>query len=289
MVFTILVVILFLLVIGKNGFHLFESKFLFYPIKSYQQLPALTRQDVKLPGGATGWWFHDFPGQPTILYCHGNAANISYWNHMINLIHSQRLNLFIFDYHGFGQSHGKPSVKSMIQDGMEAYQFLVQHVQPSQMVVWGESLGGVPAIQIACHHPIAYLALAGTFSHPADVIKEWNLNPWLEYPARLIPKLDNVKYLARVKVPVVIIHSPEDEVIPYSCALELYQAIQSPCRKLVTISGSHTNPQMTTEQLREIFGFCCLNTEYCQAAEPHLQKICHDCRQFCPFNFGGKP
>lgn len=281
----IIIIALLLVVLSKNVFHLAETKLLFYPIKIYDQLPDKNYSYITLPSGATAWHFNDFKNSPTILYCHGNAANMSYWNHMIDLIHSQKINLFIFDYRGFGQSSGIPTIKAAIEDGIEAYDFLIKTVKPSNIIVWGESFGGVVALNIAKKHEIAYLALAATFSHPADVIREWDLNPIWQYPARLLKGVDNLTNIKKLNIPIVIIHSPTDEVIPYACALELYNAVEHPCKKLITIGGTHAKPKLSNTDLEQIFSFCCISTDYCLVGTSYLDRICQDCRQFCPFKF----
>ena len=258
----VIVILLLLFVLSKNSFNIAESKLLFYPIRNYDQLPNKNYTYITLPSGATAWHFNDFHGHPTILYCHGNAANMSYWNHMIDLIWSQKINLLIFDYRGFGQSRGVPTIKAAIEDGIEAYDYLVSiDTKPKDIIAWGESFGGVVALNIAKKHEIAYLALAATFSHPADVIREWNLNPIWQYPARLLEGVDNLTSIKTLTIPIVIIHSPDDEVIPYSCAVELYNAINHPCKKLITISGSHAQPKINNSELEQIFSFCCINTD----------------------------
>lgn len=281
--FFIFIIVFAIFVLCKNTFHLVESKKLFYPIRDYHMYPQQIYSEVTLPNGVVGWFFHNYPEAPTILYCHGNAANISYWNHMIDLIDSQHLNLFIFDYHGFGKSPGVATVDAVFRDSTAAYKWLITQVPASSIIVWGESMGGAPAINIARHHRIAYLALAGTFSHPEEVLLEWGYPSYLRYSAKLLKKLDNRRQLTHVSVPVVIIHSPDDDVIPYSCAIDLYNAVPHPCKKLVTIAGTHVTPKITKKQMQEILSFCCVDLQYCDNADVHLRAICEDCRQFCPF------
>ena len=279
----ILIIIFAIFVIAKNAFHVVESKKLFYPVRDYQMYPKQLYSEIILSTGAVAWYFNNYPNAPTILYCHGNAANISYWNNMIDLIDSQHLNLFIFDYHGFGKSPGVATINTLFVDSDAAYKWLAQRVPGDQIVVWGESMGGAPAIEIARKHKIAYLCLAGTFSHPADVLAEWGYPKHMRLAAKLLKKLDNRKHLSKVQIPVVIIHSPDDDIIPYVCAIDLYYSVPHQCKKLITIGGTHVTPKITIEQMQEIFNFCNFDTQYCKDGSSHLKAICEDCRRFCPF------
>ena len=283
-VIIVMVVILAIFLEIRAAANVSESAMLFRPIREYLAAPTIPHEEVTLKSGLTGWYFNNFPEAPTILYCHGNAGNISYWDNMIGVIHSQKVNVFIFDYHGFGRTPGTPSVRQCIEDGLEAYDFLAKRVHPETIVLWGESLGGSIALHIENQRKVGYVALAGTFSHPLEVVREKQLSKIIEFLAKQKDDLDNVRMIRDVKVPVVIVHSEDDDIIPYACAVELYRNVSHSCKKLVPIKGTHSAPQMNSTQLAQIFNFCELPCESCEDASPHLSRICHDKRQIFNLN-----
>lgn len=286
-IIIIILVLAFLLFILKTAYEVFLSEYLFYPTKTYTRVPQMDFLEVTIPNGVTGWYLNNHPGSKTILYCHGNAGNISEWNDMLDLIHSQKLNVLIFDYRGFGKSQGIPTIKSITEDGENAYKYLTQTVLPENIIVWGESMGGVVALNIAKKYPVGCLILAGTFTTPADLAKIYQISGLLKIIAQLID-IDNTKTLKAVvakSIPVAIIHSVEDDVIPYECGRKLFQSIPKDyaCKQFIPITGSHSEPKMTSEDLRWLFEFCQISTDYCDIADPYLRKICENGKKICPF------
>lgn len=274
-------------------YDIFLSEYLFYPTKVYSRIPTMDFLEIDLPKGVKGWHLHNYPESKTILYCHGNAGNISEWNDMIELIHSQKLNLFIFDYRGFGKSEGYASVSNMIEDAHNAYKFISKTVLPENIVVWGESMGGVAALSIAEKNSIGCLVLAGTFTNPADLAKMYDLKGLLNIVAKLID-IDNVKSLKKViskNIPIAIIHSVEDDVIPYECGEKLYKSIPEnyPCKQFIPILGTHAEPRMTVEDLRWLFEFCEISTDFCDIADVYLRNICENGKKICPFTLSRGP
>jgi pimeloyl-ACP methyl ester carboxylesterase len=283
-VIIILLVILFLILILQIGKDMVVNQYLFYPSKEFHQTPTVDYKEIVLPNGVVGWSIYQNPAAKTILYCHGNAGNLSFWNNIISLIASQKLNMFIFDYRGFGKSAGITTIQTTMEDGEEAYKYVRQSIEPENIILWGESYGGAVALNIASKHPIGCLTLAGTFSSIGDVLKKYKLPIYINLAAKFI-NLDNILLIQKVKVPVVIIHSQEDEVIPYSCAEKLFKHVSHSSKQLIKIKGTHASPKITVDDLKWFFDFCLIDTKHCSLAHDHLEKIHRDGRRLFPFSF----
>lgn len=280
LVITVLVVIFAAYILGRLMLNTAEDKLLFRAIREHQAEPNIPHENFWLPGGAHGWWFRNHPGKPTVLYYHGSGGNISYYDHIIGIFHSQRLNLLIFDYRGYGRSPGNSSTQGILADSLQAYDWLTERVPPKELIIWGESMDSSAALYSLKERraPVLGLVLAGAYSRPSEVAAE-KIHKIFGLLAYTHPELDNLHYLQSVTCPVAIIHSPGDQIIPYSQALDLYKNVKHNCRRLITISGSHSRPDISVEKLEEVLGFFHLPCERCDEAEPFLRRICNDKRQ----------
>ena len=128
-----------------------QSSLVYHPERSIMATPesaGIRYEEVafKAADGVSlsGWWVPGDPGRETVLFCHGNAGNISYLLETIRILHSMRLNVFVFDYRGFGASAGRPSEKGTYRDIDAAWRYLVEdrNIAPVDIVVMGRSLGG---------------------------------------------------------------------------------------------------------------------------------------------------
>lgn len=175
-----------------------------------------------------------------LLYLHGNAGNISHRIEPMRLFRDMGLAVFIFDYRGYGQSEGKPSEEGTYRDAEAAWQYLVQQrgIDPRRIVMFGESLGAAVAAELAARHPPAALVLASGFTSVPDLAAD--LYPW--FPVRWLARhrYDTRSYLRNVRAPVLVMHSREDEIIPYSHGRALYEAANEP-RQFLELRGGHND------------------------------------------------
>lgn len=283
-VIVILLIIFFLVLILQIGRDIVVNRYLFYPLKDYHQIPLVEYKEIVLPNGVVGWSIFQNPAAKTILYCHGNAGNLSFWNNIIGLIASQNLNMFIFDYRGFGKSNGITTIKTTMEDGEEAYKYVRKTVDPENIILWGESYGGAVALNIANKYEIGCLTLAATFSSTEEVLKKYNLPIYIRLAAKFV-NLNNLITIQKIKVPIVIIHSREDEVIPFYCAEKLFSHIKHSAKQLIEVKGSHGSPKITVEDLKWFFDFCLIDTKHCSLAQDHLEKIHREDKKLFPFSF----
>jgi fermentation-respiration switch protein FrsA (DUF1100 family) len=176
------------------------------------------------------------PGAPlTILYAHGNAEDLGVVAPMLEELRRHGFAVLGFDYRGYGASSGGPTTTSgAIRDIESVYQYAVHTlgVQPSRLVLYGRSLGGGPATDLAARLPSAGLVLESTFTSAFVVMTRIPLLPFDRFP--------NLRHVRRVHAPVLVIHGTADEVIPVSHGRRLYEAATAPKRAL-WVDGAHHN------------------------------------------------
>lgn len=230
--------------------YLFQANYIYFPDLPSREVEA-SPKDVGLPfeplkirtedGETLDGWFVPAPaGKEVLLYLHGNGGNIGHRIDVIRTFHSLGLGVLIFDYRGYGRSTGKPSEEGTYRDALAAWNHLTQErrIPPEHIVLFGESLGGSIAAWLAERHPPRALVLYAAFTSVPDMAK--TLYPFL--PTGLIARYryDTRAALAKGHSPLLILHSTEDEIIPYSHALELFAIAPEP-RKLVSLRGGHND------------------------------------------------
>ncbi|MDD2721694.1 MAG: alpha/beta hydrolase [Gallionella sp.] len=195
-------------------------------------------------GELDAWWVPaEQAGAPTVVYFHGNYRNIGN-----NLEHTFRLhqlgfNVLLADYRGYGRSSGgKPSERKVYEDAEAVWQYLlkVRGIPASQAIIYGHSLGGAIAINLAVHHPeAAGLITDSTFtSMQAMGEKDYGFLPigWL-----LNQRFESLHKVPELKLPVLFIHGTWDKRVPYQMAEQLYAAAPQPKQLLLVKGGEHNN------------------------------------------------
>lgn len=173
------------------------------------------------------WYFQQDASKKTVLLSHGNTGNISGRPALLEAILKSGVNLFAYDYRGFGRSLGEPSVDGVIDDACSAHDFLVKEMntQTKDLVLYGESLGVAVSCQLSSRRESAGLILQSGFSSLSKISKHhiplMHLYPPALYPQ---PPLDNVKILSRQHPPLLIVHGHKDSVVPFSHGKLLYES-----------------------------------------------------------------
>ena len=165
--------------------------------------------------------------QMVLLWFHGNAGNITYRYEMIRRMMQLPAEVFIIDYRGYGKSGGNPTEQGLYLDARAAWDFLTNErgVPPQQIVIFGKSLGGVPAIELASQVAPAGLIVQSSFSSARDMAA--SVLPLL--PRFLLhTKMDSVSKLDKVRCQKLFIHSRADEVVPFELGRRLYEAAGEP-------------------------------------------------------------
>jgi fermentation-respiration switch protein FrsA (DUF1100 family) len=232
----------------------YEQEFVYVPTTFVKQTPrdvgmpfdsiALTSDDgVNIQGWFIPAQSLDQPsGTPaaarTLLFFHGRAGNMSDSLEKIRLFHDMGLDVFAIDYHGYGASGGAPSENGLTGDAVAAYFYLVdkRSVKPGRLYVCGEDLGAAVAIDLATRVTMAGLITEGANASILEKIEDdWPLIPW-QYLLR--NQFDSIKKIGDVRVPVLMIHSSDDELVPFNDSRRLYVLAHDP-KELVEIHGSH--------------------------------------------------
>ncbi|HVS16061.1 MAG TPA: alpha/beta hydrolase [Thermoanaerobaculia bacterium] len=175
-----------------------------------------------------GWWMPTRRARGTVLYCHGNAGNITNRIGAYRLLQRARLNVFAFDYRGYGRSEGRPSEEGVMADARAAYDVLVSELDevPERVLLFGHSLGGAIAIDCALHRRAVGLVTQSTFTD----VREMARVRFPSVPLHLVARnqfrsLDKVH---RLELPKLFIHGAADETIPIVLGRRLFERAAAP-------------------------------------------------------------
>ena len=222
---------------------------------SYESVRFKTADDLVLDG----WYIPGDPYRETILFFHGNAGNITHRLDSLKIFNELGLNVFIFDYRGYGQSQGLPSEEGTDLDADAALAYLTRtrQIPHSQIIYFGRSLGGAIAAKLASRSAPKMLIIESTFTSVPDLAAEiyWFL------PVRWLSRFryDAKKYLASIDSPTLIIHSRDDEIIGIRHGRALYASASGP-KDFLEIRGDHNS------------GFLIDGNRYKQGLQAFLQK-----------------
>jgi uncharacterized protein len=206
-----------------------------------------------------GWYFNKPGNRLTVIFHHGNAANITYRLYIAEYLLNSGINVFLYDYRGYGKSSGVPRVAYLVPDGTTAFDHLTKtlHVDPKTVINYGESIGTGVACQVAAQRPSAGLILQSAIgSLPMMAHKHFDVvrggNGLLKYcaipllvlvPDFLLPdpKLNNVEQIKLVHAPVIIIHGMKDATAPYEHAQIVFANANEPKKFVALPHGSHND------------------------------------------------
>lgn len=241
--FLINLVVVLALVAG--GLYVMQPAMVFLPSRELAATPAdwgLEHEDVWLQtedGVRIHGWYLPFPGaRRVLLFFHGNAGNISHRQDSLEIFHRLGLNVLILDYRGYGRSEGRPSETGLYRDARAAWDHLVEGrgVAPSDIVLFGRSLGGAVAAELASRVRPGALILESTFSSARDLVRE--IYPVLSWLIVRRFELDTVARMGSVSCPVLVLHSRDDEIIPFALGRRVYQAAPEP-KAFHALRGDH--------------------------------------------------
>jgi hypothetical protein len=245
-------------------FFFFQSSFVYFPSKDIQAVPIQEGMKYKeVTFGSkdgkklNGWFIPADNPKNVLLFCHGNAGNISHRMESIRIFYEMGLSVFIFDYRGYGKSEGVPSEGGTYLDAEAAWEYLItqEHYEASQIILFGRSIGGSIAAKLAADKNPKALIIESSFTSIADLGAE--IYPFL--PVRLLSRFryDTLKYVKEVKSPMLVIHSSDDEIIPFSHGEALFEAANLP-KEFLKIRGLHNE------------GFWLSKIEYAKAIEKFI-------------------
>ncbi|MBM3706930.1 MAG: alpha/beta hydrolase [Actinobacteria bacterium] len=248
-----------------------QSKYVYFPIKKLLSTPSdygmgyedvffVTSDGIKL----NGWYIEQMEQKEqkkqiekkeqkeqkespveknnpkTVIIFHGNGGNISYSFDLIELFYKMELNIFIIDYRGYGKSAGFPTENGTYIDALASWDYLVNEkkISHEDIIIYGKSLGGSIAAYLSENKNPAALIIDSTFTSIKDIGSE--IYPYLPVKKFFKFNYDTEKYLKNTTCPVLVIHSRDDEYIPFSHGLKLFEAAPEP-KYFLEIEGDHNS------------------------------------------------
>ncbi len=242
-IFNLIIFVAFLFIYT----YFLERKALYYPSRKIEFTPAelhLRYEDVffRTEDGVElhGWFVPQEGALSTILYCHGNAGNISHRVEIARMFNERKMNFFIFDYRGFGRSKGWPTEKGTYLDAQAAYDYLRarQDIDRDRIVIFGKSLGAAIAIDLASKVKAAALISESSFTSTRDMAR--TIYPLLPFWLFLRPKYNAYAKIDKIDAPKLIIHSRDDEIVPFSQGERLFAKAESP-KEFYVMRGGHND------------------------------------------------
>lgn len=252
-----------------------QTRFIFFPSPVIETTPKffnLRYQEVWLPVSTAsgkvermhGWWIPATQADAKVLlYLHGNGINIGANVGYANLFHQLGFSVLLMDYRGYGRSEGGfPTELRVCQDAATTWNYLVKQHQPSQIFIYGHSLGGAIAIDLAVQYPeAAGLIVESSFTSIGDIAKLQG-RFWM-FPIDLIlnQRFDSLKKVRALEIPVLFIHGTADFLVPAVMSQQLYAAAPEPKQLSLVPGAGHNN-------LAEIAGI-----QYFQAVQKFVQQV----------------
>lgn len=256
---------------------LVQRRFIFLPSSVIEMTPENVRlpyEDVWLPVSTKngkleqihGWWMPANSAKKNLnsvlLYLHGNGVNIG-----VNVEHAYRFHklgfdVLLIDYRGYGRSRGNfPSEKQVYQDVEIVWDYLINRrgINPQNIFVYGHSLGGAIAIELATRHPsMSGLIIQGSFTSMQDVVNDMGI--YRIFPVNLLlhQRFDSITKLRKLEIPIMLIHGLEDGLVPAYMSEKLFAVSPAEIKDLYLVPGAgHNNVAATAgdEYLDRVSGF----------------------------------
>ncbi len=259
-----LVAVLFLGYAGLTAvLLLLEDSFLYHPSgpDSTPPPPGVPVEDVTLTSAdgtlLHAWWSAPSgwkPADGAVLFCHGNGGHLGWRGGVFRHWLPTGRSVLLFDYPGFGKSGGTPSEAGCYAAGDAALAWLteVQRVEPGRVVLYGGSLGGAVAVDLATRHPCRALVLVSTFTSFPDMAQK--VIPWVPGRWLVHNQFNSLGKIGSCRVPVFIAHDRGDDLIPFSQAERLFAAAPEPKRFFAT-TGIHHNDQPGPDVYPDLWRF----------------------------------
>jgi fermentation-respiration switch protein FrsA (DUF1100 family) len=227
----------------------FLNGLLYFPSRAFYAKPAdagLEHEDVDFQAEdgtrLHGWWIRTErrPAVAHVLLAHGNAGNIGDRVYHAKLLTEAGLDVFLFDYRGYGKSEGRPDEEGTYRDARAARQALLRRdgVDSSRVVYLGESIGGAVAVALAVEAPPMGLVLQSAFTSVKDMGR-------LHYPfipAAVVPDAyPSLRRVARIRSPLLVIHGDRDDIVPVGHGRALFEAAPQPKRLEIVRGAGHND------------------------------------------------
>ena len=220
-----------------------QRRFIYFPepartLPAAVGLPDVSERILSTPDGEkiVAWYGRAKPGQPTLLYFHGNGGALEFRSASIRRYLDRGRGMFMMSYRGYSGSTGSPSETANVADAKLAYDQLVKDgVRPEDIILYGKSLGTGVAIEVAAEKKVAGVILDSPYTSIVELASA--LYPWLPVNLLLEDRYNSILHIHDVHVPIFIVHGEADDVIPVEMARRLFAAANQP-KEIVTIPGA---------------------------------------------------
>jgi uncharacterized protein len=227
--------------------YLGQRKLMYFPDRTHVEPAEVGLTDVhervlKTPDGerVIAWYGKARRGQPTLLYFHGNGGSLSIRAPRIARFMAEGWGVYMMTYRGYGGGSGTPTEIDNVADARLAYgALLLEGVAPSSIIAYGESLGSGIAVRIGIERQVAGVILDAPYTSIVDVAAR--AYPFLPVRAFLLDRYETTKYIANLKVPLLILHGARDGVVSVAMGRELARVANEPKRLVIFPEGGHSN------------------------------------------------
>lgn len=228
----------------------FENRFIYFPPRypegfvTTPQSFGLQVEEVWLTAEdnvrINGWFLPSTAS--VLLWFHGNAENIGMGIDRMIRFAALGSSIFEIDYRGYGKSEGTPNEAGLYRDGEAAYRYLVEvrGFRPSDIIIYGHSLGGAVAVEIASRHECGGLIVESSFTSISDMARIMFRVPLVGFIAK--SKFDSERKIANIRAPVLVIHGTRDWVIPFFMGQMLFEAAREPKAFFPVEGAGHDDP-----------------------------------------------
>lgn len=240
---TVLVVLVLL--------RLLEPRFVYFPVRHPAGVwdPSelgVEAEDVRFRSAdglrLHGWWIGGGSPErsPVLLWCHGNAGNLTGRGPHAQALADRGLSVLLFDYRGYGRSVGEPDEAGIYRDAEAAYRYLVDErgIPPRRIVLLGRSLGAAPAARLATRVEHAGLLLVSPFPDAASMARRMFGGLPMGWLVR--SRFPVAEWVGERRTPLLVIHGDADDVVPLELGRRVYRAASEP-RRLVVLPGTGHN------------------------------------------------
>jgi fermentation-respiration switch protein FrsA (DUF1100 family) len=191
-----------------------------------------------------GWYLAGANPQAVILFCHGNGGNVTHRDELLRQLPQYvDVSILVFDYRGYGRSEGTPSESGVLADARAARAWLAARAgtREQDIVLWGESIGGAIAVDLAARDGARALILEDTFTSLPEVAAYHY--PWLPVRWLMHGKLNSLEAIRHYRGPLLMAHGDADTIVPYSFGERLFAAANEPKRFITQPSADHNDPR----------------------------------------------
>lgn len=214
---------------------IFEKRLIYFPFRAHDVTPGalgLAHEELRLrtEDGVSlhGFFLPATGSRRVVLVCHGNAGNVSHRLDRALLMQRElEADVLLFDYRGYGLSEGSPDEAGTYADARAAYGWLRERGQaPERIVLFGESLGAAVALELALGAEARALVLESPFTSVPDMARAhyWFLPVWPLVRTRY----DNLGKVARLRMPLLVLHGDQDEIVPFAQGRRVFEAAPEP-------------------------------------------------------------